>query len=254
MINGLYLSAQGAQAQQVRLGVVSNNLANATTTGFKRDLALFQSHRPFDEVRGDSEDMPERLKDSLGGISIASIETDFTQNALKETGGSLDIALEGKGFLQVSSGSKRFLTRDGRMTIDGEGNFVTSGGAKVLSETGVPIAVDPNGGGITIASDGTVSQESAQGLQAVGQLALVQPQSLHDLKKVGNNLYENMGSEIPAGPELKINQGFLESSGVEPIKEMVSLIETSRAFEANLNMLKYQDEALGTLLNTVPRL
>lgn len=254
MINGLYLSAQGAQTQQVRLGVVSNNLANASTTGFKRDLAVFQSHAPYDLVQGNSADTPDHLKSSMGGVTTAEIKTDFSQNAIRATGGGLDIALTGPGFIKVSDGKNRFLTRDGRLQVSQDGTLVTSGNQKVLSDGGTPLAVDPAGGAITISPDGVVSQESAQGLLGVGRIALVQPNSLDELSKVGKNLYRNDGGEKPAGNELTLKQGYLEWSGVEPVQEMVQLIETSRAFEANINMIKYQDEALGTLLNTVPRL
>ena len=107
---------------------------------------------------------------------------------------------------------------------------------------------------MTIGPDGTIGQVTAQGLLSVGKIALVQPKSYQDLKKVGSNMYENLGKETPAGADLSLKQGFLEASGIVPVHEMVQLIETSRAFEANLNMIKYQDEALGTLLSTVPRL
>ncbi len=254
MINGLYLSAQGAQAQQTRLDVVSNNLANASTTAFKRDLAIFQAHEPFDLENGQPENTPVNLQDSWGGVTVAEIETDFSQNPLEATEGALDVALTGPGFIKVAAGGKNYLTRDGAMIVDSEGNLLTAGGANVLSDSGTPLQIDTGGGRVTIASDGTISQESSQGLLPVGKIALVQPQSNDQLKKIGSNLYENLGGETPAGPELSLKQGFLEASGVVAVHEMVQLIETSRAFEANINMIKYQDDALGTLLSTVPRL
>jgi len=254
MINGLFLSAQGAHTQQVRLGVVSNNLANVTTTGFKRDLAVFQAHEPFDLVHGDPRNTPENLREAWGGVTVAEVETDFSQNSIKPTEGNLDIALTGPGFLRVSQGGKKFLTRDGRFTLQNDGTLTTLNGAKVLTQDGSPINIDVEGGPISIAGDGTISQQTEEGLNPIGQLGLVQPKSYDKLRKVGSNLYENLGGQTAAGPELSVKQGHIETSGVEPMHEMVQLIETSRAFDANLNMIKFQDEALGTLLSTVPRL
>jgi len=254
MINGLYLSAQGAHTQQIRLDVVSNNLANASSTGFKRDMTVFESHLPFDFVQGNPRDTPEKLANSWGGTTIAEIKTDYSQNPLQATEGSLDVALAGPGFLKVATKAGKFLTRDGALTLQQDGTLETSGGAKVLSDEGAPITVNPSEGEIFIGAEGIVSQEAEGDFTEVGRIALVEPQSYDKLKKVGDNLYTNLGGDRPVGPETSLKQGFLEASGVKPVNEMVNLIETSRAFEANLNMIKFQDEALGNLLSTVPRL
>ncbi len=254
MIDGLYLSALGAKSQEIRLGVVSNNLANASTTGFKRDLTVFENHLPFDLVQGNPRDTPERLVNSFGGNTVAEIVTDFSQNPLEATGGSLDVALAGPGFIKVATKAGKFLTRDGALTLDQDGTLVTTDGARVLSDEGAPITVNPSAGPVTIGPDGLVSQEYEQELEEVGKIALVEPRHYDQLQKVGNNLYKNHGGERPAGPDLSLKQGFLEGSGVQAVHEMVQLIETSREFEANMNMIRFQDEALGNLLSTVPRL
>ena len=205
-------------------------------------------------MRGQPHDTPEQLPNSWGGVTVAEIVTDYSQNPVEATEGALDVALTGPGFIKVKNGGRQYLTRDGRFLIENDGTLATTGGAKVLNQEGVPIQVDPSAGRVTIADDGTVNQDSDQGLSAVDKIGLVQPRDYQKLQKVGENLYRNHGGEIPAGPELTLMQGYLETSGVDAVTEMVDLIETSREFEANLNMIKFQDEALGNLLSTVPRL
>ena len=254
MIYGLYLSSQGAQTESARLDVLANNLANASTSSFKRDLAIVQSHEPFDAMHGRSSTMPGNLQEATGGTSLAEVVTDFTVGPLQPTGGNLDIALAGPGFFKVRNERGEFLTRDGRLSITDDGTLVTAGGHQVLDTAGNPIEVAPQGGKITIRFDGSITQTTEEETLDLGTMDIVEPASYGDLQKVANNLYRNLGSESPAGPEVILKQGFLEASGVNPINEMMALISASRAFEANVNMIKYQEETLGQLLSTVPRL
>src|SRR5690242_9194235 len=110
MIYGLYLSAQGAQIQTLRQAVVSNNLANAATTGFKRDLVTAQAHLAYDAEHGRPTWTAGNLHEMPGGVTPGDGATDFTQGPLKQTKGNFDIALQGKGFLRVTDGKKTFLT------------------------------------------------------------------------------------------------------------------------------------------------
>jgi len=255
MLYGLYLSAQGARAQSLRLDTVANNLANASTTGFKRALAVFQSHRPYDVEQGESRDVPSQLNRSTGGITTADVVTDFSQGPLKETGGSLDVALSGPGFLQVlDADNQRYLTRNGDLTLNRNGELVMAGtGHRVLDNEGAPIQLAGTPGKVEITPDGTISRNH-NGLSAVvGRLGVYTPQSVSQLQKVGEGLYANNGPVSDAGSQVQVRQGYLEGSGVNPMSEMMTMIQSSRAFETNVSMIRQQDESLSRLLQSLPR-
>jgi flagellar basal body rod protein FlgG len=250
MLYGLYLSAQGAQARSMQLEVVANNLANADTSSFKRDLALFQAHRPFDLEYGGTGTPPGGLNGSTGGITVHETFTDFTPSALEKTGGSLDVAISGPGFFRVRRGDEDLLTRDGRFARNAVGDLVTAdGGYQVLTGEGAPIRLNPEAVALEIAEDGTLSERLATGeTSAAGRLAVVVPPDTDRLEKAGNNLYRSPEQPTPAGTDSRIAQGFVESSGVNAVAETMRMIEASRAFETNVNMLRFQDESLARLL------
>ena len=256
MIYGLYHSAQGAEAQSQRLGVVANNLANASTNAFKRDLAIFQAHRPFDLENGSGNEPPHNLNKLSGGMSLVDVATDFSNGSLIQTGGTYDVALSGPDFLRVSDGNQEFLTRDGRLTVDGNGELVTHDGAfRVIGVSGGPITIPNNVMDIEISSNGTLFALNQTGgivtRTELDQLDVVRPESTDDLVKIGNSMYQFDGTPVSAHGETKVLQGFLEASGTRPVTEMLELIEASRAFETNINMMKFQDETLGRLLQSV---
>lgn len=249
MLYGLYLSAQGAQARSTQLDVVANNLANVGTNSFKRDLALFQTHRSYDSEYGNSAQVPYGLSDSSGGMTVAETHTDFSQGSLQKTGGALDLAIAGPGFFRINNGSEEMLSRDGRFTQNASGDLMTADGYRVLSAEGAPIRISEEAVSIEIADDGTISERAADGsLSTIAQLGLVQPSDQRALQKVGDNLYRRAGDETPVEEGTRIIQGFLESSGVNPVVETMRMIEASRGFETNLNMIKFQDESLARLL------
>jgi flagellar basal body rod protein FlgG len=254
MLYGLYLSAQGAGAQSTRLDVIANNLANASTNGFKRDLAVFMAHRPYDEEYGASTEPPGGLNNSTGGVSPVEVVTNFAPGPIVPTGGTWDVALAGPGFLRVSDGQQEFLTRDGRLTVNAQGELVTGEhGHHVLGTGGGKITVPADATEIQIAADGTINAGSASERAAIGQLDVVLPQSPGALEKFGRNLYRATGSIVPAGAQAQVRHGYLEGSGTQPVTEMMHLIEASRALETNINMIRFQDEALGRLLQSMPR-
>lgn len=250
MLYGLYLSAQGAQTRATQLEVVANNIANAGTTSFKRDLALFQSHHTFDDPYGGSANAPSALSDSTGGVTIARTITDHSQGALQKTGGTFDLALAGPGYFRVSSGSEQFLTRDGRLTRNSTGELITAdGGHRVLNAEGAAVRLSAEAAGIEVAQGGTLSERLATGEVApIGRLAVVVPDPSDRLEKRGDSLYYAASGTSPADSSTRVVQGFLESSGVSPVVETMQMIEASRGFETNLNMMKFQDESLSRLL------
>jgi flagellar basal body rod protein FlgG len=255
MLYGLYLSAQGADAQSTRLDVIANNLANAGTTAFKRDFAIFAARDPHDVRKGLPNDAPNHLNESTGGTDLLDVVTDFSDAGQTPTGGKFDLAIAGSGFLQVSDGEKQFLTRNGSLTINLNGELVTKDqGLNVLDAGGTPILIPPEAVDVNIASDGTMNLIDETGAMTVGpQISIVAPQSLDELSKVGDSLYAAAGEVLPTGDDVSVHQGYVEASGTHSVNEMLQLIDASRAFETNISMIKFQDEALGRLLQAVPR-
>jgi flagellar basal body rod protein FlgG len=250
MIYGLYLSAQGAQVQSLRQQVVANNVANSSTTSFKRDLLRAQAHLPFDAEAKRSHSLAGNLAALPGGVTSAGTATDFSQGTLMRTGAPLDLALAGGGFLQVSDGKRTFLTRDGRLAVNSQNQLVMrDSGQAVLSADGAPISgIDP-ALPVEVRTDGSVAQQGT----VLARLALVEPASYDQIQKAGNNLYTTTSKLKPADPQTQVKQGHLENSGASPITGMMELIESARAFEANVNMIRNQDETLSRLLASMPR-
>ncbi len=282
MLYGLYLSANGAAANQRELEVTANNMANAGTAGFKRDLALAGHYKPHegntlssgfgasgfgasgsglappslaDLPGADPFDLGSALARSTGGAGLAATAIDLSQGPLNETGGDLDVALAGPGFFQIQSlpgegADGPTLTRDGRFTQSRDGTLVTAdGGRPVLTDGGAPIAIPQGISRVGIASDGTVSAGFADGTNyALGKLAVVVPTDPTSLVKHGDGRL-TASSLRPADPrETQLRQGFVEGSGVDSVKETMSMIAASRGFETNVNLIKLQDDTLGRLL------
>ena len=244
---GLYISAEGAQAQNRRLEVVANNLANVETVGFKRQLAGFQAR--FTEAADQGLDMPGQgtLADLGGGVLFREAKTDFSPGPLKHSKLPTDLAINGDGFFAVQKGGKAMLTRAGNFALTADGVLVTQQGYPVLSENNSPIAIDPEGGPWAFQQDGTLAQDGE--IQA---LALVRPKSLGDLAHAAENLFLPLGPIGPVEPESRqVQVGMYETSTVQPTHEMIEMIEASRAFEANVNMIRSQDQMIGNLVSRV---
>lgn len=252
MIHGVYLSSHGANAQSIRQDVIANNLANASTTGFKRDVATFQMFKPEDFRRNIPNQMDGDRQKEVGALAVDRISTDHSSGSLQKTGQDYDIGLSGDGFLRVSDGNNEYLTRNGQLHKNIDNELVTlNQGLKVLSTTGTPIQIPPTASRLSIGSDGQVAAITADNQQIpLGQIDLVSAPT-NQLRKLGDSLYETQAETTPAGRAVQIKQGFIEASTVKPIHEMTAMIETSRAFEANINMIRLQDESLGRLLQTV---
>lgn len=251
MMYGLYLSAQGAEVQSFRQAVVANNMANAGTASFKRDFAVLRSHLPFDVVHGPVNQVPETLLEQTGGTSVEGTVTDFSQGPLKQTGAAFDFAVVGEGFFQVTDGDTTFLTRNGHLALDPQGTLVLADtGHAVLSSTGQPFVLPADFSELSIGPDGSVSAVTADGARAnLGQLGLVQPVTPTDLVKEGRSLYRAL-SDVEPALGAQVRQQFLEESGVNPMEETLTLIETTRGFEMNMNMIRLQDEMLSRLLQS----
>ncbi|MEX1224918.1 MAG: flagellar basal-body rod protein FlgF [Pirellulales bacterium] len=243
MAYGMYVSAEGAQAQAKRLEVLSNNLANVDTPGFKRDLTVFQARYAAATARGHDYHGSGSINDLGGGVQVAGTVTEFGTGPLKQTGVPTDMAIEGEGFFVIRRENQDYLTRAGDFRLDTNGKLVSQHGDEVLSSEGEPITIDPELPWYVTSTGQIVQAGSAT------ELAVVRPQSLGDLVKVGERMFSALAdTSIVEEGERRVQSGFLELSGVNPTTSMVELIETSRAFEANVNMIKFQDQALGNLI------
>lgn len=233
---GLYLSAEGAHAQSTRMDVIANNLANVDTVGFKRELALFQARYAEAVGQGLKPAGQGNLEDLGGGIMVRQTKTDFSPGPIKHTDGPTDVAIDGDGFFMVRKGDQDYLTRAGNFRLSPAGELRTQAGYDVLDASGEPITVTP----------GDTSW--------VERLAVVQPPSRDDLVKVGENLFRSLSEPEAVDPQMRVvAAGYLEGSTVAMTYEMTELIHAARALEANINMMKTQDEMLGGLVNRAMR-
>jgi flagellar basal-body rod protein FlgF len=248
VIYGLYHSAAGMMVNEHRQDVIANNLANADTPGFKRDIASFAERQPAALAGLRDGPSNEDLAALSGGLWLGRTETDFCPGPLKP-GGELDVALDGPGFLKVASNGKTLVTRDGRMVLDDTGRLLSAGdGAEILGRGDMPIQVNPRGGQPQFDEDGRILQDGI----IVGQLALVDFADYRELRKVGDGRFSADGLTEMDSPAY-VRAGFVESSSVEAVKELVSMIEASRAYQLNAQMVTLQDQTVGALVSMVSR-
>jgi flagellar basal-body rod protein FlgG len=257
LIRSLWISKTGLDAQQTQMDVIANNLANVGTNGFKRSRAVFedllyQTLRQPGAQSSQQTQLPSGLQ--LGtGVRPVTTERIFTQGNLQQTGNSKDVAIQGQGFFQVlrPDGSTAY-TRDGSFQTDFQGQLVTSSGYFIQPA----IAIPPNSQSITIGRDGTVSvttPESTVPVQ-VGTVQLATFINPAGLQSVGENLYiETASSGTPnitnpgADGAGVLNQGYVETSNVNVVEELVNMIQTQRAYEINSKSVQTSDQMLQRL-------
>jgi flagellar basal body rod protein FlgG len=249
MIYGLYESAAGMLTNEYRQAVLANNIANADTTGFKRDIATFAERTPAalsGERRGPSSPDMAGLS---GGLWLGRTQTDFSEAPKSWTGNWQDVALDGPGFLTVEANGQRVLTRDGRLLLNAGGQLVAaSDGAPVLGAGGVPIRLNPRGGQPSIDSGGRIEQDGA----TVGELGLADVKNYAALRKVGAARFAAPDDELmPAGA--LVQAGYVENSGAQPLSELVSMMGASQAYQLNARMITLQDDSIGKAISTVLR-
>jgi flagellar basal-body rod protein FlgF len=247
MAYGLYISAAGAQAQSARLNTISSNIANATTPGFKRDLAVVQARYAEETAQGRDYPGSRSINDLGGGVMVRETQTDFSSGPLQSTGIPTDVAIQGDGFFVVRRGEQDLLTRSGNFMLSSDGTLITQDGYPVLADDNNPISIgDPSLPWSMTPKGGIENNGSVQ------NLALVRPQSYGDLVKVGENLFAPLAPTLPLDvTERSVAPGHIELSTVKPAMEMVELIETTRAYESNVNMVRFQDQMLGSLISQV---
>ncbi len=279
MIPGMYTGASGMKAQMHRLDALSNNLANVDVTGYKRDLSVSKAF-PQMLIRrtndngvykfpfGSSDVAP--VVGKIGtGVEYNESFTVFNQGAMKQSNNPFDLALNGEGFFSVETTRGERYTRNGSFHLSKEGVLVTKQGEPVLGENGI-IQIKKNN--FVVDKKGNVYQNAAlsgdperlvsmeenewENLELVDTLKVVDFERPRFLKKEGDSLWkttEEVGDmqQAALGADTKVEQGFLEGSNVNPVTEMVRMIEVNRAYEANQRTITTQDELSGRLINDV---
>ncbi len=263
-INALFAAASGMKAQDMKLDVVANNLANVNTVGFKRSRVnfedlLYQVRREPGTPNADNEPIPHGILVGLGA-KVSGTQLNFQAGTQDQTDRPLDLSISGGGFFQVTTfkDGQRLTayTRAGNFTINPEGNVVLGNSDGSLMEP--PITIPQDQTGILIGRNGEVQvrQSGSPQPSAVGQIQLSSFVNPEGLEQIGNNLYIET---VASGPPIQGNpqdeglgaivQGTLEGSNVEPVRELIDLIQTQRAFELNSQSIQSADQALQVVSN-----
>lgn len=256
MIRGLYISAMGMNAQQVKVEGISNNLANVSTPGYKREgvtiesfpqMFLMQQGRPGYGKRLILPGVP-KIIGSMETGARANTFTDFAPGAVKETENPSDLSIIGPGFFSLSAPAgdnpdRVCYTRKGMFKVDPEG-YLTVNGYRVLGEAG---AIQVGNGDFTVKPDGTVEAGGA----LVDKLKLVEFDDVAALRKESDGFFVNPGVEGRAAGESTVRQGFLEMSNVNTVDQMIDLAKVTRAYEANQRLIQSHDEILSKAVNQV---
>jgi flagellar basal-body rod protein FlgG len=257
MIRSLWIARTGMDAHQTQLDVITNNLANVSTNGFKRARAVFedmlyQTIRQPGALNTQQTTIPSGLQIGTGVRPVAT-ERIHTQGNPQQTSNSLDVAIQGEGFFQIEmpDGTLSY-TRDGAFQKDGQGVLVTSSGYPVQPQITIP----PDAVTVTIGRDGVVSalQAGQTAPTQIGQLQLATFVNNGGLQSVGENLFNetvSSGTPTPNTPGTNgaglLNQGFVETSNVNVVEELVNMIQTQRAYEINSRAIQTSDQMLARL-------
>ena len=237
MDNPGYVSLTRMKGLADELRAVANNIANASTTGFRAEGVVFAEVLARADVDG-------------GALAMAQPRahvTDPAPGAMTMTGGPLDIAIEGASFFQVETPNGNRLTRAGAFSLSPEGDLVTILGHRVLGAGGAPVAIPPDAGAVAIAPDGTVS---ADGLP-LAQIGVFEADPV-DMAREDGVLFRVEGPVNPA-PDSRVVQGFLEDSNVDPVMEMTRMIEVQRAYELGQSLLDMEDDRQREAIRTLGR-
>jgi flagellar basal-body rod protein FlgG len=257
MIRSLWTARTGLDAQQTQLDVISNNLANVSTNGYKRARAVFEDLL-YQTLRQPGAQQTQQNQISSGlqigsGVRAVATERIFTQGSLQKTDNALDVAIQGNGFFQVEmpDGTLAY-TRDGAFQLDNQGNVVTASGYVLADNINIP----QDTLSITVGKDGTVSVLQAGQINPVeiGAIQLVSFVNPGGLQSAGENLFfetASSGVALPNQPGTNgvgvLNQGYVETSNVNVAEELVSMIVTQRAYELNSRAIQTSDQMLGRL-------
>ncbi|KON47792.1 flagellar basal-body rod protein FlgG [Mariprofundus ferrooxydans] len=259
MMRSLWTASTGMAAQSLNVDVISNNIANVNTNGFKRGRANFQDlmyqqiKAPGAEASAAGTQLPTGIQVGLG-VRTASVDSIFSEGSFQQTNNPLDLTIQGRGFFQVQlANGETAYTRAGSFSLDATGQIVTQNGD--VLQPGITIPADAQS--IQIAQDGTVSVTQANATQTVlGQIQIADFLNPAGLAKLGGNLFQPSnasGTAVIGNPTENglgsMTQGTLEMSNVSMVEEMVNLIAGQRAYEMNSKAIQASDEMLQTANN-----
>lgn len=261
MIRGIYTSAVGMKTQMNRMDVVSNNIANSDTVGFKRDLAVTRSFTDRLMFALGQPPSPlqfggtRRLGEVRPGNFVDEVFTDFRGGSVRQTNNIFDIAIEGAGFITVqvagegAETTNRY-TRAGHLSPDSAGILRTREGHAVLSSEGTPLTI-PTGSGsdIEIQTNGQI----VAGGEIIGTISITNFENPQTLRKFGENLFDRTEASVEADFNGRILSGYLENSNVNTVREMVEMINIQRNYEANQRLVTIQDSTLNLAVNEIAR-
>lgn len=256
MIRALYTAVTGLITGEAKQSIVTNNIANSNTNGYKAENLSIKSFNDVLIQNYDKTVNGKNIKTIIGSLSqgsqIDAVNTDFTQGVLQTTDKATDFAIEGKGFFTVQRDNgittKNYYTRTGDFHIDGSGYLVTDSGDKVLGKNSTTNAIEP-----IFVGDGKIQTDKYGNVSINGKseykFDLVDFKDYNTIKKVGDNLYD--GANPIQNAKVVVRQGALEKSNVNVTNEMVNMMEIMRNFESNQKILQSIDETLGRAVNDV---
>lgn len=244
MNNALYVGLSRQMTLKREMDVIANNIANSDTVGFKVESLMLREDVQQPMVKPGS---PPAEK--IAFVHDAGVSIDYTQGALKQTGGTYDLGLRGDGFFQVQTANGNRLTRDGRFTLNAQSQLVDVAGNLVLSSAGQPIRIDPTKTAPSIAHDGTISQDGVIAAK-VGVFTVADRSQLG--KNEGGMFDPTLSGQTPTlDPVTTVQQGMIENSNVDAIQQMTRMITVSRAYEQVSNMM---DQTSNTSDQSIQRL
>lgn len=236
MDNAIYATLNRQSGLMREMGVVANNIANASTTGFRREGVVFSEF-----VAALDQDP------SLSMAHASGRHVDLTPATLSQTGGRFDFAIQGEGFFLIDTPQGQRLTRAGSFTPSADGELVTPEGHRLLDAGGAPIFVPPGVRSVALAADGTLSANG----QPIAQIGLWQPTDPLSLRHQSGTLLD--GGEVEPVGNATVLQGMLEDSNVEPVAEIARMIEVQRAYELGQKFLDAEDERVRGVITTLGR-
>jgi len=261
MTQALWIAKTGLEAQQMRMSVVSNNLANVNTTGFKQSRASFEDLL-YQNVRQSGANSTQQSLLPSGvqigtGVRVVSTDRMFTQGAVMQTNNALDMMIDGRGFFEIERPDGTFAyTRDGSFKLNEQGELVTASGYRLSSGITVP----PDAQSVSVGVDGTVTAIQPGNSQptTIGNITINDFPNPGGLQAIGENLYvetASSGTTTPGTPGLAglgtLQQGALEGSNVNIVTELVSMIETQRAYEMNSKAISTSDQMMQYVNNNL---
>ena len=251
-MRSLFVAASGMSAQQTRIDTIANNLANVSTTGYKKSRESFEDAF-YQELSVGGKSVSAARIDVGAGVRLSGLEKNHAAGTLTVTGNPLDVGLNGSGFFIVETlEGEQVYTRDGSFTRDRDGTLITKSGLTVAGNINIPIDAEE----IHITSDGTIKAKLVGDIQhtTLGQLEVASFVNSGGLRPIGSNLYEETDASgtpqvVSSTEEVEVIQGSLENSNVDVAEELIQMILAQRAYELNSKVVKAADETLQVAAN-----